>query len=103
MTKSTFETRLGRCYELAWKRATEFDGATLIHGTISREGVRMNNPHAWVRLPNGECWEPITQMAMSEQAFNRMWGAKILHEFTAAEAATLALVTGVYGPWEEGE
>ena len=57
-----FEDRLRRCYELAGKGILHApEGSTLVHGTIEGFG----NPrigHAWVELPDGSVWEPISRV-----------------------------------------
>lgn len=98
---STFKTRLGRCYELAYQHAMQTSGV-LVHGTIQRD-PHPPIDHAWVKLPSGELYEPITQMTMDEAAFTRYFGTVTHHEYPIEQYLALALKTSVYGPWRDDE
>lgn len=104
-----FEKRLGRCYELAGRYVLFDDPAedhdpkpVLVHGTIFREGINDKpNPHAWVILPDGDRWEPISEMVMPEAVFTRFFGAVESRRYTVEDALILTGKTGHWGPWEE--
>lgn len=104
--------RLGRCYELAWKEATNLwltryrqRDVTLIHGVIRDTHLVGKGAvicHAWVRV-NAEhlqfVWEPITEQRLPESVFMRLYDAEIIHEYTVSAALELANETGHSGPW----
>lgn len=104
--------RLGRCYELAWKEATNLwltryrqRDVTLIHGVIRDTHLVGKGAvicHAWVRV-NAEhlqfVWEPITEQRLPESVFMSLYDAEIIHEYTVSAAIELANDTGHSGPW----
>ena len=97
---SAIETRLGRCYVLAGRRAMEKPGSVLVHGTI-QGGDNPRTGHAWVELPGGTVWEPITQWELPADAFERLFNAKAERRYAATEICVLSLRYEHWGPWTE--
>jgi hypothetical protein len=74
-TNLSHRQRLGRCYELSGLIALHNPHVTLVHGSIQG----FNYPriaHAWVELPDGSVWEPVT---------NKVWHHSIFDGFYRAE------------------
>lgn len=100
--------RLGRCYELAGRELLErcCSHTRLVHGMIARNGFVVH--HAWLeweeewfRGSGTVCWEPVTDLTLPQDAFERLFGAEKQVEYTRDEASKLMLRTKHYGPWEE--
>jgi hypothetical protein len=81
-----FESRLGRCYELAGSYAPTQPGSTLIHGSIQGFGYPRIG-HAWVQLKDGSVWEPTTDTVYPEKTFRSYFNAEITKAYDPASVA----------------
>lgn len=96
--KEPLKQRLGRCYELAGRLASNNDHATLIHGSIQGFG----NPridHAWVEI-NGQIWEPCTNKLWEPQVFNVVWNPIENQRFSSEQVNIHILKEEHWGPWD---
>lgn len=93
-----FEERKGYCYVLAMRYTYEHPIRALIHGTI--HGPHMPRiDHAWVELPDGSVWEPITNSTFDQQDFRILFGAREERRYNDTEAARAMLRSNHFGPW----
>jgi hypothetical protein len=61
--------RLGRCYELSGTIALHNPHVMLVHGSI--QGFNFPRiAHAWVELPDGSVWEPVTNKVWHRPIFD---------------------------------
>jgi hypothetical protein len=90
----------GRCYEMAIKYlATHVDepALRLVHGTLYIVGVPY--AHAWIEIPGGRVFDPVSQVFDDRAAYYRVQEAEAERVYTSTEAGQLALRTKHYGPW----
>jgi hypothetical protein len=101
-----FEDRRHRCYELA-AYAIAFGDAPrnsmLVHGSIfnhehSTEHGRIS--HAWVAMPGGWVWEPITCLLYRSGEWSGFASPIAEYVYTRRAAQLRIMATMSYGPWE---
>lgn len=102
----TFQERLKRCYELAGYALLFGDvpeGTLLVHGTIhGPKEDQQRIGHAWLRLPDGTIWEPITgDIHASWITWRDFANAKVERTYTEGEARRLVLMDGTWGRWHD--
>lgn len=102
------DQRLGRCYELAGYALTLGDapaGSTLVHGSIHAVLLRNTTriDHAWIELPDGDVWEPVSRVIWPIGAWNAFAQPVISHRYVADEARTKILNFHHWGPWESDD
>jgi hypothetical protein len=97
---SGFETRLGRCYELAGSYAIAHQEASVVHGTIKSADTSPLN-HAWNVNPDGTVHEPATDRDFTPTAFERLFSPTVTREYTGVEATVKMLKAEHYGPWDD--
>jgi hypothetical protein len=100
-----FRQRVGHCYELAARYATDhYDqpGLMVVHGTIQRDPYPPN-PHAWVTWPSDDgvlVCDPVLGGTPMLWPLYRAWAnAVVVARYTARAAALNQLRTGHFGPW----
>lgn len=100
----TFAERRGRCYELvcaALLWGTTPTGTLAVHGSIDGHTGFGRIGHAWLWLPNGHAWEPITgDVYRTREAWLEFADARVEHVYDEATARRLVLATERMGPWE---
>jgi hypothetical protein len=94
-----FEDRLGRCYELAGRFATSNADCTLVYGSIQGNG-KPRLDHAWVELPGGDCWEPITNKVWPAIVMERLFGTIPHKKYSNEEVLKNSLKYEHWGPWD---
>lgn len=102
MARSRIAARLGQCYVLAGRAVAfgPYEVGTLVHGSIEGYG----NPriaHAWVELPDGSVWEPISDTEYPQIVFRALFHPGPGPRY--AREAVLKHIAGSahWGPWEE--
>lgn len=93
-------TRLGHCYQLAGQRIMNERDGVLVHGTIQGP-LPWHEPigHAWVLLPFGQVWEPITDAVYTTAEFQELFRPVMIAEYYRGRAMKLMLKTRTFGPW----
>jgi hypothetical protein len=103
----TFETRKGRCYELAALAVmlNQVSGARLVHGSIHNEfhSTIGRIGHAWVLLPDGRVWEPIFGNVYEAESWRNWSDFRIERVYPRHRAMRLMSKTEHYGPWSKTE
>jgi GNAT superfamily N-acetyltransferase len=102
---TTFDERLTRCYELAASAlfAGAPEGSVLVHGSIHGYGAPRRIGHAWLNLPDGTVWEPITAKVYDKDAWTAYARAREERVYTKDQAAKELIGSGHYGRWHESE
>lgn len=102
---TTFEERRGRCYELAGAAmvvGTAPPGSVLVHGTIDGHTGFGRLGHAWLWLPGGWVWEPVTgDLYDSREAWLAFADARVVRAYDLAEVRRMVDERETYGPWHE--
>lgn len=101
----TYDERRTRCYELA-AAALVFGSAPreslLVHGSIDGHlpGGLGRIGHAWLELPSGMVWEPITgDLYRNRGAWQHFADAQAERAFSRVHAMGLMNQHGTFGPW----
>ena len=99
---STFEGRIGRCFQLAGRRATSGidSGAHLVHGTIQNFGLEPL-AHAWVEHSDGTFFEPTTHNVYPKEVFEGFFNPVVEKRYNLDELINKITETGDWGPWHE--
>lgn len=97
-----FKERLGQCYALAGTFALEHLDTELVHGSIEGMG-QPRLGHAWVVIPNGQVWEPVSAMTLPQDAFERMFNPEVHFAYESWEWREYAYTTKNWGPWDDPE
>lgn len=94
------EERLGRCYELAGRYASQNPNSELVHGTIQGAG---NPPldHAWVNLPTGDVYEPISDQEWDKVAFDAFFNPVEKVTYDHMNTLDKMIDTEHWGPWDD--
>lgn len=100
MPDAKFRVRLGRCYELAGRRAGFTAGAILVHGSIQGFG-HPRIGHAWVVLPSGVVWEPILDQEIDADVFREFFSPEVEVTYEREEVLVLMLREMHWGPWHD--
>lgn len=100
----SFASRKNRCYELA-AYALVFGAAPadalLVHGSIDGgEGTLGRIGHAWLRLPGGRIWEPISYRLYGSE-WTEWSQAQPEVSYSKATARDLIFAVGTFGPWHD--
>lgn len=93
-----FKKRLGHCYELAGRFATNNQEATLVHGSIEGFG----NPrigHAWAEI-DGKVWEPASGRIWDRVVFDGLFNPKEDFRYDNEGVLVMSLRHGHWGPWD---
>lgn len=102
----TFDQRIGRCYELAGHAVLSRsvpEGTMLVHGSWHGPYATRRIGHAWLVLPDGNIWEPITMEVFTPDDFFAWTNAIAEVEYDWTEAAYNAVEFESYGRWHESE
>ena len=105
-------SRLGKCYQLSGRYATEHPGSVLVHGSI--EGMGMPRlKHAFVltsethvdktggkQFKKWKVWEPVTNEVWELDAFCAFFSPHVDDEYTHKEVLAATLLTAHWGPWK---
>lgn len=94
--------RLGRCYELTGNIALHNSGVELVHGTIQGCGAP-RIAHAWVVLPDGSIWEPVTNQVWKKSVFYEFFSAVVRKRYDRQTFLRLAVRHEHWGPWDGPE
>lgn len=103
----TVEERLTRCYELsayALTIGTAPPDATLVHGTwqhVVYAAKRIG--HAWLELPDGHIWEPISGQIWKREMWNLILNPVEECRYTKDEARNAVMFHRHWGRWHESE
>ena len=92
----------GRCYEMALMYlANHVDepALRLVHGTLNQ--WRVPYGHAWIEIPRGRVFDPVTQVFYERETYYRVLQAEAERVYTPTEAEQLATKTKHCGPWHE--
>ena len=92
--------RLTKCYQLAGAFSLANRTTRLVHGTIQGMG-HPRIAHAWVILPGGSVWEPITAATYTPEVFSGFFHAEEHHNYRNHDMRELAMFAKHWGPWEE--
>ena len=99
---STYDDRRTRCFELA-TYAVVFgsvpEGSLLVHGSWHGPGASERIAHAWVELPGGFVWEPITCCVYEKASFEHWTACWPEMTYTKAQAQQMVHQSGTYGSW----
>ena len=90
--------RAGRCYQLAWRYLVKHDEGEMVHGSVLSAGRRIN--HAWIDLPSGFTYEPVSETYADTDGFYKTYSAEVHQRYTPTQAAILAAKTNTFGPWD---
>jgi hypothetical protein len=105
---STIEGRLGRCFQLAGRRASfgvafqrpSDPNPILVHGTIQGMGL---SPlaHAWVEHSDGTVHEPTTDQTYPKEMFNAIFNPVEEKRYDRDELNKMMLKHQHWGPWHD--
>lgn len=98
------DDRKNRCYELsayALALGSAPADATLFHGSIDGGPDTAGRiGHAWLRLPGGRIWEPISYRVYEPEWIQ--WAqARPEVGYSCADTRRMIAVSGHYGPWHD--
>lgn len=99
---ATFDERRHRCFELATYAVvfgTAPEGSLLVHGSWYGPGAIERIAHAWVELPDGFIWEPITCNVYEKTSFEHWTQCWPERTYSKPVAQRLIHETGNYGSW----
>lgn len=102
-TVETFNTRIGRCYELALRAQLNMSiygwDTTLVHGTIGP----WNNPHAWLEWRDNAgkrwSWDSIEDGIMPSAQYKVDMYAVIWTRYAPKQACNMFIKLDSNGPW----
>jgi hypothetical protein len=97
---STFEDRLGKCYEVAarWVLDSNSSQTFLIHGTIQGEGhPRLD--HAWCESA-GQVFEAVEGKWYDKYVHEQLFNAEETLRYTKEEVLVNILKEEHWGPWD---
>jgi len=98
--ESSFESRLGKCYELSWQYINYSDGRKediqLVHGYLTARGKTID--HAWIE-ENGEVFDPVLNQRFKREQYYSLYNIEPIKFYTYEEAIENAETYRVYGPW----
>lgn len=99
----TFEQRLTRCYELAFSGLMMGapEGSFLVHGSMHGPDAPQRIGHAWLLLPGGLIWEPITALVQDRDEWYAYARAREERTYSKLQAARASVTHGDYGRWHE--
>lgn len=91
--------RLGRCYELSGLVALHNPDFTLVHGSI--QGLKFPRiAHAWVELPDGSVWEPVSNKVWNRSIFDGFYRAQVTVKYDHRSMCERCARHEHWGPWE---
>jgi hypothetical protein len=94
----THRQRLGRCYELSGLIALHNPHVTLVHGSI--QGFNFPRiAHAWVELPDGSVWEPVTNKVWHHSIFDGFYRPQVTIKYDHQAICRLCARYEHWGPW----
>lgn len=99
MGSGRLKDRVGRCYELAFQeiqRGEKWDH--LAHGYLHYQGACIH--HAWLES-SGAVYDPVFDAEFPKEAYYGLFQAQDVILYTPKQVAVQALLTGVYGPWQQ--
>jgi hypothetical protein len=94
-----FKKRLGRCYELAGRFASNNEGAILVHGSIEGFG-KPRIGHAWVEV-DGQVWEPASGKMWDPKVFDMFFSPEEEFRYDHEGVLVMSLRSSHWGPWDE--
>lgn len=104
----TYGERLKRCYELAGYAVLLGGvpvGSVLVHGTIDGgPGTLGRIGHAWVLLPDGKVWEPITREIWRDYATWQSYAdAKVERQYSKQRVSNAVRFYQHWGVWHKSQ
>lgn len=90
-------SRIGRCYELAWKGIMRCPEATLVHGIV-RGPCDSRIEHAWLMVDDS-VYDVTDDRVFSWQEYRDRFAAVVTSRYSLREAARNAADSGHSGPW----
>ena len=93
--------RLGRCYELTGNLALHNPEVVLIHGSIQGMGAPRIG-HAWVVLPDGQVWEPVTNEVWKSSVFDGFFCPQVAKKYDNQALLRKVVRHEHWGPWDAG-
>jgi len=93
-----FKDRVGRCYELSFQEMRRGAWDYLAHGYLHYMGACIH--HAWVERA-GAVYDPVWDVEVPRDVYYRMFDAQDVTLYTPKQVCEQALLTGVYGPWQQ--
>jgi len=91
--------RRGRCYELAYKGATQAPEWLLVHGYFD---LGLHLGHAWL-LHEGKIFCPTLDRLFDESDYYEKHDAVPLAFYSVRQAAKLLIEHKHYGPWDHAD
>lgn len=95
----SMDDRLGRCYELSGRYVMNNVDTNLVHGTIQGAG-KPRISHAWVILSNGDRFDPVTEISLPKDAFDRFYNSTEDVVYGQDEVFRMLAKNRHWGPWE---
>lgn len=97
------ESRLGKCYDLAWKHIAQQLEGTLVHGRIWSPNRRQMMGHAWVVTETGWVYEPVSNQYYYRDELYKAFKMKEEETYNPKEAWQMCYQTKHFGPWTKEE
>lgn len=92
-------SRLGQCYPLSYRYATDHMGWTLVHGSI-QGGDNPRIGHGFCLSPDGtEVYEPASDTVYDKRVFEALFKPTYDATFDFEEVMLNSIKMGHYGPW----
>lgn len=102
----THQRRNGKCYEISGFALASGEVvdrySMLVHGSVHYLTDDKRVDHAWLKLPNGRIWEPISAKEMSETEFELAYSPRVREQYTQYDVIECVREFGHWGPWDEG-
>ena len=95
--REPFNKRLGRCYEIAGRYASEHPNSILIHGSIEGMGFPRIG-HAWVSV-GPDIFEPATGHIMTKAEFGKWASPQIDDAYPYPDVLEKIVSSKNWGPW----
>lgn len=95
---STFDDRIGKCYEMAARWVCDHPSAKLVHGSIEGMG-KPRISHAWAES-GGRVFDAVMGEWFDADVHRSMFNAIPEHTYTRAQVLDHVLESGNWGPWE---
>jgi hypothetical protein len=93
-------TRLGRCYELAWKEIMSNGQGILIHCTLYSYGLKKRIGHAFIEYNDIVVWDPVSDRYLDKEDTFGIFQVGDIHRYGVEEASVKTALYKTFGPWE---